>query len=295
MSQPRPVGVKVENTVPGGVYLCQVGERVSCGACCGLYNVEDPSPRALEALLTHRTAVFTDVPREMDAILGYKEEIESRESQTRPFGEFHHCPYIGLVGKRELRVGCLLHPLAPGNAGVDWRGISFYGGMACRVYFCPSYRHLSPVMKQVLREIVPGWYLYGLVVTETAMLEGFLYALQERLGRPLSVEDVVKNDGCRETLLEFLLLKVNWPYRDHSPLVLGNYFFHDALYGPPPIDYEALGAPPSRYDVVLRALQARFGSAGELAESENLLDDIIDRLASRITSRSSNGCRVLSR
>jgi hypothetical protein len=146
-----------------------------------------------------------------------------------------------------------------------------------------------------LREIVPGWYLYGLVVTETAMLEGFLYALQGRLGRPLSVEDMVKNDDCRETLLEFLLLKVDWSYRDHSSLVLGNYFFRDALYGPPPIDYEALGAPPSRYDVVLRALQARFGSAAELAESENLLDDIIDRLASHITSRSSNGCRVLSR
>jgi hypothetical protein len=289
------VGVKVENTVPGGVYLCQVGEQVSCGACCGLYNVEDPSARALEALLRHRTELFHDVPRQMEAILAFKEKIESGESQTRPYAEFHHCPYIGLIGNRGLRVGCLLHPLAPGNDGVDWRGISFYGGMACRVYFCPSYRHLSPVMKRVLREIVPGWYLYGLVVTETEMLEGFLFALQGRLGRPLSVEDVVGDDDCRETLLEFLSLKVDWPYRDRASPVSGNYFFHDALYGPPPIDYEGLSVLPSRYDAILRALQSRFGSAADLEESENLLDDIIDRLASHITSRSLNGCRVLRR
>ena len=37
------------------VYLCQVGERVSCGACCGLYNVADLSRDSLEDRLARRT------------------------------------------------------------------------------------------------------------------------------------------------------------------------------------------------------------------------------------------------
>jgi hypothetical protein len=58
-------------------------------------------------------------------------------SNNQPFPEFHHCPYVGLIGNELSRVGCLLHPMAEGNTGVDFRGLSYYGGMACRIYFCP--------------------------------------------------------------------------------------------------------------------------------------------------------------
>lgn len=33
----------MDKTAPGGVYLCRVNENLSCGACCGLYNVPDLS------------------------------------------------------------------------------------------------------------------------------------------------------------------------------------------------------------------------------------------------------------
>jgi hypothetical protein len=39
---------------------------------------------------------FAGVPRDMDAILAFKEEIKAVKSQKRPFPEFRHCPYIGL-------------------------------------------------------------------------------------------------------------------------------------------------------------------------------------------------------
>jgi hypothetical protein len=33
------------------------------------------------------------------AILAFKAHIESRENRNPPFPDFHHCPYIGLIGK----------------------------------------------------------------------------------------------------------------------------------------------------------------------------------------------------
>ena len=68
--------------VPGGVYLCQVSETVSCGACCGLYNVADPSRTALQTMLAKRTARFVRLPRNMDAILDFAVRTES-EFKTR--------------------------------------------------------------------------------------------------------------------------------------------------------------------------------------------------------------------
>ncbi|MCG6973724.1 MAG: hypothetical protein LJE66_11325 [Desulfobacterales bacterium] len=37
----------------GGIYLCQVNDNVSCGACCGLYNVADPSEQNLTHILDY--------------------------------------------------------------------------------------------------------------------------------------------------------------------------------------------------------------------------------------------------
>ena len=130
------------NASPGGVYLCQVGERVSCGACCGLYNIADLSQRSLEVMLTEQTEEFARVPRTTEAIEAFQKKIEGWTPPQRPFPDFYHCPFLGLIGLNGRRVGCLLHPAAAGNNGIDWRGLSYYGAMACRTYFCPSVRHL---------------------------------------------------------------------------------------------------------------------------------------------------------
>jgi hypothetical protein len=269
----------IDNEVPGGVYLCQVNEQISCGACCGLYNVPDSSFQVLMEMLTYRTDTFARIPRNMDAILAFKEEIEAKESQKRPFPEFHHCPYIGLVGTKRLGVGCLLHPLADGNKGIDFRGLSYYGGMACRVYFCPSYYHLPRVLKEIVREASRDWYLYGLVITETKMLSTFFKEAERRLNQPITKEDVLENEKCLEAFREFLELKLHWPFRSDHFTGLGNYFFEDQLYPNPPINYEAIGKTTSRYDIILRDLASTFDSASELRRAENLLDGLIERLA----------------
>ncbi len=272
------ISCEMDNEVPGGVYLCQVNERISCGACCGLYNVADASRSALTAMLTYRTEAFAKVPRNMDAIVAFQHKIEARELSERPFPEFHHCPYIGLVGKRRLRVGCLLHPLAEGNKGVDFRGLSFYGGMACRVYFCPSCHNLPRAYKEIVQEVSEDWYLYGLVITETKMLSAFFREVERRLKKPVRKEDIVGNKRRMETVREFLRLKLDWPYQSQPSTGLGNYFFEDQLYPKPTVNYEAIGKPPSRYDAILRELVSSFDSGDALHRAEALLDRLFDRL-----------------
>jgi hypothetical protein len=267
-----------DNQVPGGIYLCQVNEKISCGACCGLYNVADPSYESIMEMLTWRTYTFLHVQREMDAILDFKEKVEDSEPQERPFPEFHHCPYIGLVGKERSRVGCLLHPLLEKNKGIDFRGLSFYGGMACRVYFCPTYNNLPAVFKEIVRETASNWYAYGLVITETKLLNTIFEEVEKRLNRPLTANSLLKNNGCLEPLIELLELKINWPYRRKSSPGAANYFFEDQLYSRPPINYETIGESVSRYDILLQELESHFNSANDLQAAENLIDGLLESI-----------------
>jgi len=270
---------------PPGVYLCQVSGHISCAACCGLYNVADPSPEALQAMLAFRTGIFETFARDIDSILDYKEQVEDRENQQRPFPGFHHCPFIGLVGARQSRVGCLLHPSAHGNKGVDFRGLSFYGGMACRVYFCPSHYHLSDPLKEIVQKAVGDWYLYGLVITETEMLKTFFQEVERRLNGPIRRQRVLGSEECLKAFREFLELKARWAFKPDACKVLGNYFFEDKLYAQPSINYKALGETTSRYDNILRALASRFDSVSQLREAEALLDGLIDRAVYHMSMR----------
>ncbi len=166
--------------IPGGVYLCQVSETVSCGACCGLYNVADLSRDGLSALLARRTRRFAGMTgRDLDAVLSFRKWVEDSEPQQRPFAEFHHCPYIGLIGRNLSRPGCLLHPL--GNNGIDLRGISDYGGFACRAYFCPTHDCLSADIKILIRKAARDWFEYGLMITEASLVQAVLDAAGIRL------------------------------------------------------------------------------------------------------------------
>jgi len=270
---------------PGGVYLCQVNEHVSCGACCGLYNVADASRAALTEMLAYRTRRFSKTPRGMDAILGFAEEILGREPRQRPYPKFHHCPYIGLVGIGKSRVGCLLHPLADGNGGIDFRGLSYYGGLACRTYFCLACKTLNPVYKQVLRAVADDWHAYGLIITETVLVEAFFHELERRLGRPLEPGDVLGDNDSEALFRQFIGLRRSWPFR-HRPEKLCNYFFEDRRYPRPSVHYGPAGKPLAqlgngsghRYDRLFRELESSFASEEELAAAERIFDRLFDRL-----------------
>ena len=167
--------------VPGGVYLCQVDDGLSCGACCGLYNLPQVDEDRLCRMLAQRTDAFARTPRQIEALAEFGRRLTDRFEGRQPISEFHHCPFLGLVGSGRTRVGCLLHPLAEGNDGVDFRGLSHYGGMACRIYFCPSHETLARTWKKIVQKTAGGWYLYGLVITEDELLSGFFSAVEKAI------------------------------------------------------------------------------------------------------------------
>jgi len=269
----------MDNPIPDGVYLCQVNERVSCGACCGLYNVADLSRERLSRMLAARTRSFAGLPRTVAAIDGFAREIQAQECRARPFPRFHHCPFIGLIGKQLSRVGCLLHPQAAGNQGVDYRGLSHYGGLACRTYFCPSFRKVPECHKRLLRLVWDDWYLYGLVVTEADLVAALFGWLEKRLGRPLETSLVATRPQARQRLGELLVLKIDWPFQPADAATACHYFFSDPPYHRPAIDYDALGLRPSAMDGILRQLVSRFHTPSALHKAEQLLLERLEAAA----------------
>jgi hypothetical protein len=268
----------MDDRVPGGVYLCQVDARISCGACCGLYNVADLSREKLSAVLARRSRRFARIERTVEAIEAFAREAQRLEPQQRPFAQLHHCPFIGLIGEALGRAGCLLHPLADGNGGVDFRGLSYYGGLACRTYFCMTTRELAPRWKRILRKVLDHWYIFGLVITETELLTAIFELLESRLGRPLDAAWVA-GAGAVESLKRLLTLKCRWPFRPPSHFTACHYLFRDNAHPKPMIPYDSLGAATSVYDGILRHMPSAFEDSQALGKAEALIESHLDAVA----------------
>ena len=276
-SAPDPAGL--DRRTPGEVYLCQVGPAVSCGACCGLYNVRNLSRTKLTRMLEQRTGRFGQVPRTVAAIDRFALETSKAEGRKRPMKNFHHCPFLGLIGPEKRTVGCLLHPLADGNAGIDWRGLSYYGAFACATYFCPTCRELAPRHKRLIRQAADNWYDYGLMITENGMLATFLGRVEDRLGRPVDNHDLERHPQAERPIRNFLAVKTTWPYRDPESARPANFFFNKKEYQPPPVDFNHPGATESGWAPVLTALWSVLPDLSALREAESLLDRMADDVA----------------
>jgi len=211
-----------DEQVRGGAYLCQTGACVSCGSCCGLYNVKDLSRERLHAILADRTAAFESVPRTIDGVLDFEARRLEQEGTDYPIENFHHCVFVGLIRDHGERIGCMLHPLATGNNGVDWRGLSHYGGAACKHFFCPTYDELETRRKRLVRTLLTDWYEYGLIIPEHRFLAALLDILEERTGRELDAE-TLEAPG-RKAVADLLRLKLDWPFRDPAAPMAWNFF-----------------------------------------------------------------------
>jgi len=269
----------MDKTAPGGVYLCQVNENVSCGACCGLYNVPDLSREKLSQILSERTEAFMKVPREIDAILEFGKDVLPAENQKRPYPEFYHCPYIGLIGKGRTRPGCLLHPASCGNNGVDYRGLGYYGSMTCNIYFCPSYTALPENQKSIIRGSSHDWYSYGLIITETALITSFLSEIEHRTGRTSDERDISMSQDFTSAVREFINLKISWPFRPQS-FTPANYFFKDGLYEKKEVDYAGINpeSVSSCYNTIFRELGSCFRSDEEVRKAGLIIESLWKRL-----------------
>ncbi|MCP4339124.1 MAG: hypothetical protein GY799_09625 [Desulfobulbaceae bacterium] len=259
------------------IYMCQVSETVSCGACCGLYNLPNLSREKLEILLSKRTEAFASVPRTEDGIYEFQRRNKGPHRLSRPFPQFHHCPFLGLIGGEKSRVGCLLHPATPGNNAVDYRFLSWYGEQACRSYFCPATNKLPTVYQSILIQSIDNWYDFGLIVTEHALMTAYFKEVESRLGRHIEVIDYTQNIAATDALREFTELKSiksKWPYRrDNSPGPC-NFFFENGLYSRSAVFRASPDIWLSSYEIILRELDTGFSSAKEVAAADQLLDDL---------------------
>ncbi len=268
-----------ESPIPGGIYLCQVSANVSCAACCGLYNAADCSLTGLQKMLADRSERFVSLPRNAETIVEFGRQVKSSQLHNRPWDDFHHCPFIGLIGEYRQRVGCLLHPLAEGNKGVDYRGLSHYGGMACRQYFCPSYRDLAAEIKTVIQHLAANWYEYGLMVTEAVLLGAMVSEIEKRLGTPLHLRDVLDRPAGLRVWHEVIFLKIDWPYRQGDGKGLCHYFFSDRKYGREPVDYAAAGRHPVGFETIFTELTSGFRTPDELHCAERRLEILFRQAA----------------
>lgn len=259
---------------PHDIYLCQVSEKVSCGACCGLYNLPNLSREKLKILLSRRTEDFALVPRTEDRIFEFQRRNKGPHRLSRPFPQFHHCPFLGLIGAEKKRVGCLLHPAVPANNGVDYRSLSWYGEKACCTYFCPTTSKLSGVYQSIVIQTIDNWYDFGLIVTEHCLVTAYFKELESRLGRRIAVRDYTHNHLATNAFKEFAALKSHWPYKRHNSHGPCNFFFENGLYPRPGVFRATQDIRLSPYENILRELDAGFSSTREIEAADQLLNDL---------------------
>lgn len=262
-------------------YLCQVDQRLSCAACCGLYNVRDLSADRLDAMLAVRTKAFNRVPRQEEAIEAFGRRQRGWTPEERPFPHFHHCPFVGLIGRERRRVGCLLHPEAPGNAGRDWRALSYYGAKACRTYFCPTTKQLSAEHQLIIRQGIDHWYLYGLVITEHRLWKIFFMELEGRIGRRATWTDF-EQPRVRALLQAFAGLKLDWPHRRAQAPGPCHFFFDDERNPRPVVKRVDAAIPISPYERIFREFESCFEGEADMRRAEGMVAKIFGDLTSFI-------------
>ena len=173
-----------------GPHLCQPDKQKSCAWCCGLYNSYHRNRAELARELKARTEEFARTGRTVEAVLHFSESNRLKEKSQLLDPDFYACEFVGFLNEEETLVGCMLHPLARGNGGADWRGLSFYGAMACQGFFCRSYRELSPFPKEIILSAVNDWYLYGLLISDVDFIRGFFRLVEENSLDPATLSTV---------------------------------------------------------------------------------------------------------
>lgn len=112
--------------------------NVSCGACCGLFNLK-LQPKEFKTLLLERTSEFqsTVVFEIRHTFPIYRKERETKEVFIPKKDEMtYNCPFLGYVDSAKQRIGCMIHPIFTGDP--KSQNFSFYGASICQAYDCKN-------------------------------------------------------------------------------------------------------------------------------------------------------------
>jgi hypothetical protein len=251
--------------------LCRPDNNKSCAACCGLYNVPDATRPTLLRWLEHRTDLFRSTERSVDTITRFESLIRHQEPGEPLEPMIHVCRFAGFVDPANKVVGCMLHPLAPGNNGVDLRGLCHYGSMACKAFFCPAWQKLPKSYVEMVVRAVDDWHLYGLVINDVDFVLSVFSLIEERLGKPIKGNEA-PSEAAVQALREILSWKDAWPHKDRTTLRRSRYYFKPTSRG------ESLSREEAS-KTVLRSFAFTFGSADESEQAQSLLSRGVERFA----------------
>jgi hypothetical protein len=209
---------------PEGLNLCRPDNRKSCAACCGLYNVHDGARPSLTAKLEKRSSLFRATPRTVAALEAYQAAVQQEETDTPLDAAIHVCEFTGFLDADRKIVGCLLHPSSPGNDGIDLRGLCYYGAMACKSFFCPSWGTVPDWQRRILLDVLDEWLLYGLVMTDVDFVRSVFRLLEINLGAPVD-RKLLFNGPALNIFKEMLAWKDSWPFNESSKRRRSRYYF----------------------------------------------------------------------
>ena len=204
--------------------LCRPDSSKSCAACCGLYNVQDGRSFALNKILVDRTRAIRSIPHSMEALVAYADRISLETEAPIIDPVIHVCEYTGFVDHSFRTVGCMLHPNAPDNDGIDFRGLCHYGSMACNAFYCPASEDLEDGWADILRTLINDWHLYGLVATDINYVSALFQLIELQIGHHLR-SDIIFNRFLSDKLLGFFAWKNSWPYSRGSTKRRSAYYF----------------------------------------------------------------------
>ncbi len=152
--------------------------------------------------------------------------------------------------------------------------MSWYGEKACRSYFCPATKKLSPIYQAILKQTIDDWYVFGLIVTEHSLVTAYFKEIEFRLGRNIAVSDYTQDIEATHAFREFAELKSKWPYRREDSPGPCNFFFENGLYPRPDVIRNTPDIPQSSYETIFRELDSGFSSPKEIVAADQLLDKL---------------------
>ena len=175
--------------------------------------------------LETRTLLFREVERSADAIEKYATLIRQSGMVLPMDDAIHVCEFTGFLDEVFNVVGCMLHPCAPGNRGIDLRGLCHYGSMACKAFYCPAWDELViPQHRSILVDAMDDWHLYGLVMTDVDFVESLFGLIENSLGQ--AVQPALMTSATALEIFKVMLSWKNaWPFAGSSSLRKSRYYF----------------------------------------------------------------------
>ena len=254
---------------PEYLNLCSPDGRKSCAACCGLYNIPDATRKAVAERLKRRTDLFQKTERTVAALDAYQAAVKRQETGGPLDDGIHVCEFTGFLDPSRKLVGCLLHPSCPDNLGIDLRGLCYYGSMACKTFFCPSWNQIPQRHRSILVDVLDDWHLYGLVMTDTIFVQSLFALLEGSLGEPLDRGRLFSNRSLA-FFKRMLSWKTSWPFSGSSTLRRSRFY----LQMPDP--HVQRHEEENRRDL-LESLQFTFGHKNSVSREADFVRQEVQR------------------